>query len=95
MIRNFKVDTTFLGVGGISETGKITSGNVVEVGVKKAMIESAKQTVVLADSSKIGHEEFALITDLNIVDLLITDSNAPRDIIKRYGEMGVRIIISD
>ena len=95
MIRNFKADITFLGVGGISETGKVSGGSVVEVGVKQAMIESGKRVVVLADSSKIGHEEFALITNMQNVDLLITDSKAPVKMINRFKKMGVQIKIAE
>lgn len=95
MIRNLKVDITFLGVGRISETGKLSSGSIVEVGVKQAMIEAGKQTVVLADSSKIGHEDFALITNIKNVDLLLTDFKAPNKIISRYKKMGVKIKIAN
>ncbi|MFH0797746.1 MAG: DeoR/GlpR family DNA-binding transcription regulator [Candidatus Omnitrophota bacterium] len=95
MISNLKVDITFLGVGGISETGKLSGGSVAEVGVKQAMIEAGKQIIVLADSSKIGREEFVLITNIKNVDLLITDSKAPEKIINRYKKMGVEIKIAD
>lgn len=94
MIKQIKVDIAFIGVGGISETGKLSSGSIVEVGVKRAMLEAGKRTVVLADSSKIGHEDFALITNIKNVDLLITDSKAPNKIINRYKKMGVKIKIA-
>ena len=93
-IRNLRVDITFLGISGIGETGNLTSTSIVESGVKKAMIESGKQTVVLADSSKIGREELAVVTNLKDVDLFITDSKAPEKLIKQYRKEGVKIKIA-
>ena len=51
--------------------------------------------LVLADSSKIGQEKFAVIANLNEVDLLITDSRAPDKLIKKYRKGGARVKIAD
>jgi len=91
MIRTLKVDITFLGVGGISESGDLSDGGIEVVGVKRAMMEAAKKIVVLADSSKIGREEFVLIGNMKDVDVLITDDKAPGKIINRYRKMGVEV----
>ena len=93
-IKNLKVDITFLGISGISKTGNLTSTSIVENGVKQAMIESGKQTVVLADSSKIGREELAVVANLKDMDLLITDSRAPEKLIKKYRKEGAKIKIA-
>ena len=78
MIRQFRADISFIGVGGISETGDLSNDSTVETGVKQAMIAAGRQKVVLADSSKIGSEKFSIFANLKNVDLLITDSNAKK-----------------
>ncbi|KKK53156.1 hypothetical protein LCGC14_3097600, partial [marine sediment metagenome] len=52
------------------------------------------QCVVLADSSKLGKEEFSRIADLRDVDCLITDPKAPKKILARYRKMGVHVTIA-
>ena len=95
MISQFNVDIAFIGVGGISPNGDLCNGNIVENGVKKAMLKAAKQKIVLADSSKIGREEFTIFAHLKDIDLLITDSNAPKDIISELKKQNIKIKIVD
>jgi DeoR family fructose operon transcriptional repressor len=93
MISQFKVDIAFIGVGGISSSGALSNGSMVENGVKKAMLEAAKRKIILADSSKIGKEEFSIFGHLKDIDLLITDSNAPKDIISKFKKLNIEIKI--
>ncbi len=93
-MKEIKVDLAFLGVGGIGEDGSLTNASPVEVGIKRAIMAAAKQRVVLADSSKIGREEFSRIADLRDVDCLITDPKAPKKILARYRKMGVHVTIA-
>ncbi len=93
-IKELKVDLAFLGVGGIGHDGSLTNVSQVEVGAKRAMMAAAKQCIVLADSSKIGREEFSRIANLRDVDCLITDSRAPKKAVARYRKMGIRVIVA-
>jgi DeoR/GlpR family transcriptional regulator of sugar metabolism len=95
MVKQFRCDIAFLGVGGVSERGDLSNAGSVEVGIKRAMIEAAKRTVVLADSSKIGHEMFARIENLRAVDLLITDSKASEDMLNSWKKLGVEIQVAE
>lgn len=95
MIKKLRVDLAFTGVGGLGENGELYSGSIVEAGVKQLLMEISNQTVILADSSKIGHEDFVSFGNLKDIDYLITDSKAPAHILDKYREMGVQVIIAD
>lgn len=90
MIRQFRVDVSFIGVGGISEAGDLSNNSTEETGVKRAMIAAGKRKIVLADSSKIGKEKFSTFANLEDLDLLITDSNAPPKIVERFHKSGIK-----
>ena len=49
--------------------------------------------VVVADSSKVGRVTFARICGLDRVDELITDDNAPADVLEALKHAGVKTVI--
>lgn len=67
----------FLGVDGFDPGFGITTTDIREADLNKAMMRAAQKTVVLADSSKFGRRGFVKIADFDEVDILITDSNLP------------------
>lgn len=67
-------DMLFLGASGIAEKTGLTNSNMVEVGVKRAMIASARRTIALLDSSKIDHIATYPIADIDDIDTVITDT---------------------
>ena len=73
MLRDFNADIAFLGVGGISDKFGITDFDMDEVQVKKQMIKSSREVIVLADHSKFGRIAPIKITDIKSIDKIITD----------------------
>ena len=73
MLKDFNADIAFLGVGGISDKFGITDFNMDEVQVKKQMIKSSREVIVLADHSKFGRVTPIKIADIKIIDKIITD----------------------
>jgi DeoR family transcriptional regulator of aga operon len=55
------------------------------------MIQQAKQTVVVADSSKIGMVTPALICPIADIHMLITDKRAPDKAITPFLERGIEV----
>ena len=71
-ILNYQVDRVFLGACGLTEQG-IFAENLEEAIVKKAMIRSAAQVIVLADRTKFEKRFLHKVCDLAQIDVLITD----------------------
>jgi len=78
-IRNLNVDKSFIGADAIHSDGTISNVNIEEVPIKQAMIKAANQVILLTDSSKFGITGFAKVCDIQDVDYLITDDNAPEE----------------
>lgn len=73
MLKDFNADIAFLGVGGISDKFGITDFNMDEVQVKKQMIKSSREVIVLADHLKFGRVAPIKIADIKLIDKIITD----------------------
>lgn len=74
MLRSFNCSKLFIGVDGIDPDFGLTTTNMLEASLNRAMIDAAQKVVVLADSSKFGRRGFSKICDLESVDRIITDN---------------------
>nr|BAL55923.1 DeoR family transcriptional regulator [uncultured Chloroflexota bacterium] len=92
--REFYVDKLFLGVGGISLEAGLTEFNLEDALVKQAMLQNAKECIVLADSSKLNRIALNRIAPLHAIHTLITDAEADRDTLQRLQELGIRILLA-
>jgi DeoR family transcriptional regulator of aga operon len=75
-IEELFVDRAFIGLDGIHPEHGITAHHPDEAAVNRAMIRQARQTVVLADHTKIGNIARVRVGPITDIDRLITDSGA-------------------
>lgn len=73
----FYVDKLFLGIGGVSLQAGLTEYNLEDAQVKQAMIRSAKEIILVTDSSKFDQIAFAAVAPLEAVDRIVTDEGIP------------------
>ena len=71
-IRKYHFAKVFLAANALSKDG-LTTVNSDLAEVKRAMIDSAEEVILLADSSKIGQICFQKFADLSEIDIMITD----------------------
>lgn len=71
---DINADKLFLATAGISLRSGLTYPSLSDIVVKKAMIEAADITYLVADSSKIGKNAFASLGALSLIDYIITDN---------------------
>ncbi len=76
-LQDLHVDKAILGVNGVSTSFGYSVPGSFEASLKKLMIQSAKQTIVLADHTKFGKSYLCRIAPIEGADYLITDSVAP------------------
>ena len=76
------VDKAFIGVGGIDLQTGATEYNLEDTSVKQAMIKNSRKRIVVTDGSKLGRTTFSKIISLSEIDIVVTDSSAPPDIVK-------------
>ena len=84
----------FLAVDGFDVRYGLTTPNQLEARVNRAMIESAKTTVVVCDSSKFGKRSLSLIATTSAVHHTITDHKISSKDLRALREAGVRVIVA-
>ena len=76
-IRTLNCDQVFLGVHGIASPAGFTSPNFLEAETDRALVDSARQCVVLADHTKWDVVGLSTICGLGEADVLVTDDRLP------------------
>ncbi|MEN8138578.1 MAG: DeoR/GlpR family DNA-binding transcription regulator [Bacteroidota bacterium] len=85
----------FLSVDGIDLDYGLTTSNALEAHLNQQMIESSKEVIVLADSSKFGKKSFGRICEIDQVDHIITDNKISKDIVEKIKSLGITITIAN
>ncbi len=93
-LEGLHVDKLFLATAGITLKSGLTYPSISDLVVKKAMIESAEEVYLVADSSKIGKSSFASLSALSLIDTLITDSNIKEEDRDHLTGQGIKLILS-
>jgi DeoR family fructose operon transcriptional repressor len=88
------VDVAFLGMNGVSVERGLTTPDVAEAAVKRAMLQAARRVVVLADHTKVGNDCFARVGGLDEVDTLVTDDGLDSAVAMDLQAAGPRVVLA-
>jgi DeoR/GlpR family transcriptional regulator of sugar metabolism len=91
-LQQYFVDTTFLCVRGITLQHGLTVPVLEEIPVKRQMIKSARQVVVLADHTKFGRTLAGLIAPVQAAHLIITDEEVSETMVEQFAAAGSQIM---
>lgn len=91
---HFHVDHAFLAFNGVHAKAGFTVVDFDAAETKRRMMACATQTVVLADSTKIGQIAFASAAPLSAAHLLITDGGIRDEDRARIAECGLEVRIA-
>ncbi|MFC5649883.1 DeoR/GlpR family DNA-binding transcription regulator [Paenibacillus solisilvae] len=89
MAAMFHADKAFISIDGIVLSNGITSFDAERGQLASRVIENAKQTIVMTDSSKFGLTQLYRIADWRDIDIVISEVEAPKDWQETLEERGV------
>ena len=92
-LRELTADKVFLGTDGLTLGSGPTTANILMAEVDRMMAEHARQVILVTDSSKIGRVGFVPIKAISSIHTLITDANAPADLVQSIRDMGVEVLL--
>lgn len=95
LLENITCSKFFLGVDGIDLDYGVTTSNIEEAELNKAMMQVSLRTIVLCDSSKFGRKGFGKICGIDKIDVIVTDSGVSEHMRKSLEEFGVQVIVVD
>jgi DeoR/GlpR family transcriptional regulator of sugar metabolism len=84
----------FLATAGISLKAGLTYPSISDLVVKKAMIDAATTTYLVADSTKMGKDAFASLGALSLIDFIITDSAVEEKHKQLFKDHQIELIIA-
>jgi DeoR/GlpR family transcriptional regulator of sugar metabolism len=94
-LKDLIVQKAFLGAWGISYETGLTDTNLIEIELKKFVVNKVNEVIVLLDGSKFNQSGLASYGNINQISKIITDSSAPPEEIKKFRKAGIEVIIAD
>jgi DeoR family transcriptional regulator, aga operon transcriptional repressor len=92
-LRRLHADILFLGVDGFDVSYGLTTPNLQEAEVNRAMVEVANRTVVVCDSSKFGRRRLSQIVRLAALHQVITDRNVSKSDLRALRKAGIDVLV--
>jgi DeoR family transcriptional regulator, fructose operon transcriptional repressor len=86
------VEVAFVATNGLSVRRGLTTPDHAEAAVKRAMIQSARRCVLLADHTKVGVDHLARFGELEQVDTFITDTGLDDRAAAEIESAGPRVV---
>jgi DeoR family transcriptional regulator, fructose operon transcriptional repressor len=91
-IKNLTPEVVFMATNGISLEKGLTTPDVAEATVKRAMVAAGRRIILLADHTKFGEEHFVRFAGVGDLDAIITDDGLSGDEAALYEESGVEVL---
>jgi DeoR/GlpR family transcriptional regulator of sugar metabolism len=92
--KGINVQKLFLATAGISLKSGLTYPSISDLVVKKAMIDAADTTYLVADSTKVGKSAFASLGALSLIDYIITDAAIEEKHKQVFKDQEIELIIA-
>lgn len=94
MLAELVIDVAFLGTNGLTVTRGLTCPDLGVATVKRAAVATARRRVLLADATKFGRDSFAVFAQVTEMDLVISETSAPRTIVDSIRKVGTPVVLT-
>ena len=85
-------DVALVGTNGISMERGLTTPDQPEAAVKRAMLNSAKRKVILADHTKFGDDHFAQFGSISDIDVVVTDKGVDQNFVLELESLDIKVV---
>jgi DeoR family deoxyribose operon repressor len=93
LIKRTRADRAFVSAAGIHLELGVTTVYPHELDIKKAILRSAQNRILVVDSSKFGKTKSVYFADLADFQVVITDAGIPGEYVQHLDELGVKVVI--
>jgi DeoR family transcriptional regulator of aga operon len=94
VLEEMHADILFLGVDGFDVEQGVTTPNVLESRVNRAMVKAARRVVAVCDSTKFGRRSLSRIVSPAAIHQVITDKNVPQQIVEALQSQNIEVTIA-
>ena len=93
MLGQLHVDKAFLGINGVDfKNDLLTTPSIIEAGLKRSMIACARESIILADNTKLSRTALSRVCAASAVDMIIVDSETDPSALKEAEECGAKLL---
>ena len=92
ILRELHADRLFLAVDGFDLENGPSTPDILEAQLNGLMMEVARETTIVADSSKLGRRSVSRIGAVDRIHRLITDTRAPEEFLTALQARGVEVV---
>jgi DeoR/GlpR family transcriptional regulator of sugar metabolism len=82
-----------MSAGGITLEG-VTNSHALLIDIQRAMLKAAQKVILCLDHTKFGRQSVSPLCGLDMVDAIVTDSQAPADLVNALRERGVEVVVA-
>jgi DeoR/GlpR family transcriptional regulator of sugar metabolism len=93
-IGHIRADIYFMGVTGVHPEAGLSTGDLEEAYVKRALSKQAAETIVLASAEKLGAASQFVIAPMNEISGLIVESTLSEETLAPYRALGLTVILA-
>ncbi len=91
-LRRFNIRKGFFGAHGLSLAAGLTDVSADEAEIKRQMAGMCQQVIAVIDATKWGRAGLASFAGLSDIHTVITDRDAPPDIVRQVEAAGIRVV---
>ena len=93
-LRTFNIQKGFFGLHGLSIDEGLTAVSTSLAEVRQVMVQMCRQVIAVLDASKWGKVGLVSYANLRDVDCIITDTDAPADLVDQVRATGIQVILA-
>jgi DeoR/GlpR family transcriptional regulator of sugar metabolism len=95
ILKNINLQKAFLGAWGVSCQDGLTDTHLLEIELKRFIVQRAKEVIVIVDGTKFNQSALASYASADQISKLITDDSAPEDELEAFRSRGVEVLIAN
>jgi len=88
-----RADVAIMSAGGITLEG-ITNSHALLIDIQREMLKAAQKIIFCMDHTKFGRQSVSPLCSLDMVDAVVTDNQAPSDLVSGLRDRGVEVVIA-
>jgi DeoR family transcriptional regulator, fructose operon transcriptional repressor len=86
-------DVAVMSAGGITLDG-LTNSHGLLIDIQLAMIRGAAKVIMCLDHTKFGRRSVTPLCNLEPIDTIVTDSQAPAGLVQAFRDKGIEVVVA-